>query len=221
MQSKDLHARHVAGVGKCGAEQHMQAKGRMCGCRTYRQGIVVEGMRISYFILPVGVRGYMQVDVGRWNTGREMQVQHIQESPRQAGDAHTGARWDLYFFLVLDQAADTLLGFRGLRIADPHSMLKGTTRCLDCLQVQVGCHIQATRHERAVCVVQVHMTLRVTDNHVILARVRDSNINIRHNHSPIRTSRMRLQSIQHKHKLKTVLKQIPLFYPLRSLVIKL
>ena len=72
------------------------------------------------------------------------------------------------------------MGLRGLRISDPHAMLKGTTRRLDSSQMQVGCHIHATRHERAICVVQVHMTLRVTDNHVVLARVGDSSINIRH-----------------------------------------
>ena len=86
----------------------------------------------------------------------------------------------IYFFLVLDQADETVLGLRGLRMANSHPMLKGTARRLDCLQVQVGCHIHAARHERPMGVVQVHVTLRVTDNHVILARVRDRCINIRH-----------------------------------------
>ena len=156
----------------------MQAKGRMCGCRTHRQVSVGKGQdglqlrTISYLWVYVVYVG------SRWIC-KEMQVQHIQESPRQAGVAHTGAG-GIYFFLVFDQADETVLGRRGLRIADPHSMLKGTTGRLDCAQMQIGGHIQTTRSPCPLGIVQVHVALRVTDNHVILARVGDRRINIRH-----------------------------------------
>ena len=82
--------------------------------------------------------------------------------------------------LVLDHADDTVLGLRGLRMTDTHSMLKGAARRLECLQVQIDCHVHAARHECAMGIVQVHVALRVTDYHIVFARVRDRHINIRH-----------------------------------------
>ena len=54
-----------------------------------------------------------------------------------------GSHWGmagLYFFLVLDQADETVLGRRGLRIADLLAMLKGAARRGDGLTQQVRCH---------------------------------------------------------------------------------
>ena len=101
---------------------------------------------------------------------------HTKKPQASGGRSHWG-RWD-YLRLVLDQADDTVFGRRGLRIADPHSMLKRAARRFDGLQMQIGCHIHATSAPGPLCIVQVHMALRVTDNHVILARVWDRRINI-------------------------------------------